>query len=146
MEIRIANENDLPQILELYSHVDTGEDESLNIDDARKIYDRMKSYPDYEIFAAERDGKIAGTFALAIMDNLAHGGKKSGLIEDVVVSHTLRGQGIGTKMMKFAIELCKEKSCYKVCLSSNIKRENTHRFYQKLGFKIHGYSFLIELE
>ena len=73
-------------------------------------------------------------------------GKKSGLIEDVAVSRELQGRGIGKQMMRFAIETCKKKSCYKVCLSSNLKRQNAHRFYEGLGFQIHGYSFLMELE
>ena len=80
------------------------------------------------------------------MDNLAHMGSKSGLIEDVVVSQALHGQGIGKQMIAFAIQTCKEKSCYKVCLSSNLKRKNAHKFYENIGFKIHGYSFLMELD
>ena len=80
------------------------------------------------------------------MDNLAHMGSKSGLIEDVVVSQTYQRQGIGQQMMRYAIETCKEKSCYKVCLSSNLRRENAHDFYDSIGFKKHGYSYLMELE
>ena len=34
--------------------------------------------------------------------------------------------------------------CYKMALSSNLKREAAHRFYDSLGFGRHGYSFLIE--
>jgi len=106
----------------------------------------MKSYPDYQVYVAEIDGEIVGTYALAIMDNLAHKGSKSGLIEDVVVSQAYQRQGIGRKMMEYAIETCKGKSCYKVLLSSNLKRENAHSFYNSLGFKKHGYSFTMELE
>lgn len=81
-----------------------------------------------------------GTFALA------HMGDKSGLIEDVVVRADMQGKGIGKKMMANAIDICKSKNCYKVALSSNIKRERSHRFYESLGFKRHGYSFYMELE
>jgi hypothetical protein len=42
--------------------------------------------------------------------------------------------------------LCAEKGCYKACLSSNIKREKAHEFYDGLGFKRHGISFMMELE
>ena len=80
------------------------------------------------------------------MDNLAHMGSKSALIEDVVVAHSQQRQGIGRQMMEYAIVLCKEKACYKACLSSNLKRQNAHLFYESLGFKKHGYSFLIDLE
>jgi hypothetical protein len=39
----------------------------------------------------------------------------------------------------------KEKGCYKMTLSSNLKRESAHAFYDSLGFKKHGFSFLVEL-
>lgn len=146
MKIRIAEEKDLPKILELYSQPAMDDKQVLEINEARTIFNKMKSYPDYHIYVAEMDDKIVGTFALAIMDNLAHMGSKSGLIEDVVVSQSLQDQGIGKQMMKYAIGLCKEKSCYKVCLSSNLKRQNAHKFYENIGFKIHGYSFLMELD
>ena len=145
MLIRIAEEKDLPEILELYLQVED-DDRILTIDEAKTIYNKMSSYPDYNIYVAESGGKIIGTFALAIMDNLAHMGAKSGLIEDVVVAKSFQGQGIGKQMMKRAIEICKEKSCYKACLSSNLKRHNAHKFYESIGFNIHGYSFTMELK
>ncbi|MCL2774968.1 MAG: bifunctional histidine phosphatase family protein/GNAT family N-acetyltransferase [Oscillospiraceae bacterium] len=145
--IRKATGNDLPDILDLYSQPDMDNGEILPLDKAEEIFAKMSTYPDYCVYVAEADGsKIVGTFTLAIMDNMAHMGSESGLIEDVVVSQEYQGKGIGTEMIKYALGICKTKSCYKVCLSSNVKRENAHKFYESLGFKIHGYSFLIELE
>jgi GNAT superfamily N-acetyltransferase len=145
MIIRIAEEKDLPEILALYLQVED-DGQILSIGEAKAIYNKMKKYPDYHIYVAEIDGKIVGTFALAIMDNLAHKGSKSGLIEDVVVAQPFQGRGIGKQMMSRAIEICREKSCYKACLSSNLKRHNAHKFYESIGFEIHGYSFLMELK
>jgi GNAT superfamily N-acetyltransferase len=48
------------------------------------------------------------------MDNLAHMGMPSGLIEDVVVKPEWQGKGIGKRMMQYALERCREYSCYKV--------------------------------
>jgi len=110
MIIRIAAEQDLPGILEVYAQPGMDGEQVLSVNDAKVIFDRMVSYPDYHVYVAEMDGKIVGTFALAIMDNLAHMGRKSGLIEDVAVSRTLQGQRIGREMMRFAIETCREKA------------------------------------
>jgi GNAT superfamily N-acetyltransferase len=99
--------------------------------------------PNYKIYGAKYNGKIVGTFSLAIMDNIAHLGKSSGLVEDVVVDKNMRSKGIGKKMMEYAIEICRNNNCYKMSLSSNIKRERAHNFYEKLGFEKHGYSFSI---
>lgn len=102
-------------------------------------------YPHYKLYAAVKGGEILGeTFALAVIDNLAHLGTFSGLIKDVVVRADRQGKGIGKKMMAFAMERCKEQGCYKVALSSNLKRVGAHRFYETLGFQCHGISFVVE--
>ena len=44
-----------------------------------------------------------------------------------------------------AIGLCREKGCYKLMLSSNLKRARAHAFYDSLGFERHGHSFRTEL-
>ena len=80
------------------------------------------------------------------MDNLGHLGAPSGIVEDVVVDPACHSRGIGQAMMRFAIERCRERQCYKLMLSSNAKRERAHAFYEALGFARHGYSFRIELE
>ena len=139
LDIREAVEADLPSILALYSEV--GDVQVLSTDQAHAIIERMKTYPDYHVYVATIEGAIVGTFALLIMDNLAHLGAPSGVVEDVVVSAERQGQGIGKQMMQFAMERCRERCCYKMALSSNLKRDAAHRFYDSLGFERHGYSF-----
>ena len=119
---------------------------SLSLEEAVTIYHRMLSYPNYKLYVALNGDTVIGTFALAVMDNLAKMGTPSGLIEDVVVKTEWQGKGVGTQMMNYAIKLCRENGCYKAALSSNLKRQKAHAFYEGLGFKKHGYSFLIELE
>jgi hypothetical protein len=46
-------------------------------------------------------------------------------------------------MMRFALDRCCEAGCYKMALSSNLRRPAAHRFYESLGFARHGYSFSI---
>lgn len=146
IEIRKATERDLPHILSLYSELDTDKEPVFPLDKALAIFDRIKNYPDYTIYVVTFNTEIIGVFSLLIMDNLAHAGAPSGIVEDVIVHGRWRGKGIGKKMMGFAMDRCKEKGCYKLSLSSNFKREDAHRFYETLGFQKHGYSFLIELK
>jgi GNAT superfamily N-acetyltransferase len=70
-------------------------------------------------------------------------GTPSAVVEDVVVDATHRGHGIGRAMMTHAVGVCRSKGCYKMALSSNLKREKAHAFYDSLGFERHGYSFRI---
>jgi len=145
MIIREATEQDLHSVLSLYEQLGMDDGNVLTPDDAKVIFRRMKSYPDYTLYVAVSDNDIIGAFSLLIMDNLAHEGAPSGIIEDVIVREDLRGLGIGSRMMNFAMHLCKKKGCYKLALSSNIQRESAHRFYEKLAFKKHGHSFVVDL-
>ena len=85
VDIREAKKDDLIDILNLYKQPDMDDGKVLSQEQAEKIFDRILSYPNYKVFVAIIDEKIIGTFALAVMDNLAHMGAPSGLIEDVVV-------------------------------------------------------------
>lgn len=145
LSIREAEEQDLLHILTLYRQPDMDGD-CLELEQAKNIFSKIKSYPDYQIYVAEMDGNIIGTYTLTVLDNLVHSGAKTGIIESVVVSKAFRGQGVGKAMMMHAVELCREKKCYKAMLSSGLKRSEAHRFYESLGFKIHGVSFLMNLQ
>ncbi|MFH0782832.1 MAG: GNAT family N-acetyltransferase [Pseudomonadota bacterium] len=142
--LREAREADLPAILSLYSQLGQDDGTVLSLGEARRIFDRLRSYPDYGIHVALADSKIIGTFALLIMDNLAHRGARSAILEDVVVDEGRRGKGVGKQMMAYAGDLCREKRCYKMVLNSNRHRVAAHRFYESLGYEKHGYSFAIQ--
>ncbi len=145
MEIRPARREDLAAILALYADLET-DGQVLDLPAAESIFARMQQYPNYTVYVAVAEGQIVGAFELLIMDNLAHVGAPSGIVEDVVVHPAWRGQGIGKQMMAFALEQCRQAGCYKLALSSNRKREAAHRFYEALGFQKHGYSFVACLE
>ena len=142
--VREATEADLASVLRLYAQPGLDDGEVLDEEEARSLYGRFRQYPNYRLFVAELDGAIVGTFALLIMDNLAHRGAPSGVVEDVVVAAEHQGGGIGRRMMEHARTLCREAGCYKMALSSNLKREPAHAFYRSLGFDQHGYSFRVQ--
>jgi GNAT superfamily N-acetyltransferase len=145
IKIRKATESDLPAILELYAQKDIDNDDVLSMEEAKETFSKFGLYPNYSLYVAEIDDKVIGTFELLIMDNLAHKSQPSGIVEDVVVDAEYQSQGIGHQMMEYAIDVCRKNGCYKMALSSSLKRERAHQFYENLGFEKHGFSFLIEL-
>ena len=144
--IREAKETDLGSILKLYADPDIDNGEVLDVSNAKKLFQKIESYPNYNVYIAIINNEIVGTFELLIMDNLAHLGTPSGIVEDVVVRSDFQGQGVGKKMMLVALDECRKNGCYKMTLSSNLKRERAHRFYESLGFEKHGYSFQIKFD
>lgn len=140
-----ATEADLPAILDLYSQPDLDDGLNPSMAQAKALFERIQHYPNYHLYVAESSSSVVGTFALLIMDNLLHLGRPSGIVEAVVVAPTCQGQGIGKAMMQFALEQCRQADCYKIALSTNLKRKNTHAFYESLGFTKHGFSYVIDL-
>ena len=144
MTVRKAMLADLPRLLDLYTLLDFDPPKKLSLEDARLRFLRYQQYPDYCVYVAESAGAIVGTFAQIMIDSVAHGGKPFGIVEDVVVSRDHQGEGVGKEMMQFAMARCHDKGCYKLMLSSHLKREQAHKFYESLGFEKHGFSFLIQ--
>ena len=77
------------------------------------------------------------------MHNLGHQGTPSGIVEEVVVDPELQRSGIGKAY---------DKLCYandvKTINAINyhylltLKEKNAHSFYESLGFKKHGFSYI----
>ncbi|MCB1786809.1 MAG: GNAT family N-acetyltransferase [Chromatiaceae bacterium] len=141
---RAAAADDLPAILTLLAQPDMDDGRVLGLAEARRLYERLAQNPDLRLSVAERDGRIVGTFTLLILRTLGHAGTPSGVIEDIVVAGAARQQGVGAAMIAEALRLCREQGCYKLALSSNLRRDGAHAFYDRLGFERHGYSFVID--
>lgn len=139
LNVRTATIDDLPMILHLIADDFLGRQRETITDPVSENYIKafleIEADPDNELFVAEFDGAIVGTFQLTYTPSLSfHGGKRS-TVESVRVDEHLRGQGIGEKMMRFAIERAKEKGCVSMQLTSHNDRTAAHRFYERLGFK-----------
>ena len=143
LSIREAQESDLPAVLELYEDPEVDDGYRMPEEKALGIFRKMGEYPYLKLFVAELDGRVVGTYELLVMDNLAHDGAPSAVVEDVVVAAGQRGRGIGRAMMAHALEVCRLQGCYKVSLSSAQFREAAHRFYDGLGFKRYGQAFVV---
>lgn len=142
---REAERADLDAILRIYAQPAFDDGEVLSRTEAERGFERMARYPDYRLYVATEAGRVVGTFALLIMDNLGHRGAPSAVIEDLAVDPAAQGRGIGRRMMQHALERAAAKGCYKAVLSSDLARDRAHRFYESLGFERHGHSYRIRL-
>lgn len=145
ISIREAGPQDAAAIRTLYAQPDYDNGRVLDESATAKILEKCASYPYYKFFIAEVDGATFGVYALLIMDNLGHMGSPSAIVEGVAVAPDAQGKGIGAAMMQNAMAEAAQHGCYKLALSSNIKRRRAHEFYEKLGFAQHGVSFSIAL-
>jgi GNAT superfamily N-acetyltransferase len=92
-----------------------------------------------------KDGKkTVGRAFLYLIKNDLHK-KPYGLLEDVYVDENYRKQGLGGQLVKAVITEAKKQKCYKLLATSRMERESVHKYYEKFGFKKHGFEFRLEM-
>ena len=143
--IRIACAADVAALLSLYKLLEVVAEPAVPLERARALFSELESNPNHRLYVAELGAAIVGTFSLIFIPGLSHSARDSCVVEDVVVARELQGRGIGKEMMHFAMAACVARHCYKLVLSSHVQRERAHRFYEGLGFRKHGYSYLLDL-
>lgn len=135
---RTAGPDDLPFIIGLIveDSVVVTEDraEDAMDEDYRAALAAIDADPNEEMWIVERDSIAVGCFQLSFLPGLMRRGMWRGQIEVVHVSADARNLGIGSEMMRWALARCREKGCGMVQLTSNKKRTDAHRFYERLGF------------
>jgi GNAT superfamily N-acetyltransferase len=94
----------------------------------------ISASPAQRIVVAERGGEVVGTIQISAIPGLVGFGMRRGQLENVHVRADMRGRGIGSQMVRWAIERCREMGCGVVQLTSNKRRTDAHRFYARLGF------------
>jgi GNAT superfamily N-acetyltransferase len=118
---------------ELGGHSDTTAPEAFG--DYLTAFEHVTSSRDQTLYVAEREGEVVGTFLTMIVTSLVGRGSSSMIIEAVQTRGDMRGQGIGTLMIEFAIAEAIRRDLRLVQLTSNASRKDAHRFYERLGFK-----------
>ncbi|GAA4954394.1 hypothetical protein GCM10023314_30040 [Algibacter agarivorans] len=83
------------------------------------------------LFLAEVNDEIIGTLSL-VFNKIPSGDKV--WIEDVVIDKSVRGKGLGKRLILFAIDYIKSKNIDKINLTSSPERVAANNLYQNLGF------------
>ena len=63
----------------------------------------------------------------------------------VVVTESARGTGVGKMLLGRAEELARKRGCFRMSLVTAGWREDTHRFYERLGWDDYGNWFVKSL-
>lgn len=138
--IREATEADLPRLIELLSQLsphDPGrEDLTEPLPFAYHLMlRRILEAPGEHLYVLELRKRIVGTVALSVTPNLTHKGAPYAIIENMIVDAKQRSKGYGELLIRHAIAEARRSGCHKVSLTSNKRRTDAHRFYERLGFE-----------
>jgi GNAT superfamily N-acetyltransferase len=94
---------------------------------------------------AEADGKVIGSLQITYIPSVARLGMWRGQIEGVRIATARRGEGLGHKMLEWAIAQCRQRGCKIVQLTMDKTRADSRRFYESLGFKASHDGFKMDL-
>jgi GNAT superfamily N-acetyltransferase len=86
-----------------------------------------------KVLVAELDGRAIGCLSTSTMTVL-HRPAPVGRISMMVIAEDLRGQGIGAKLVAAAERTLRDKGCQLVEVTSNLRRTDAHRFWERIGY------------
>ena len=149
LKYRQAKQRDLSALITLLSADALGstrEDASLPLNKAYlRAFDSIEADNNNELIVVEKDAILVGMIQLTFIPYLSHTGSWRCLIEGVRVARDYRNNGIGTELIKWAIERARERRCTIVQLTSDKQRNDAIRFYQELGFAASHEGFKLKL-
>lgn len=106
----------------------------------RRILTKFAPPPAFIKFVATDDEKVIGTTVLRIDP------RNNGHINEMHVTDAYRNNGIGTALVKHAIEAARAEKIDKIMLGTEINNRPAIRVYEKCGFRIVGESVNMELD
>ena len=86
------------------------------------------------LIVAEEGGAVIGCLQLVLVPGLSRQGMTQAQIAAVRVRRDRRGVGIGTALVRHAIDVARSEGCRLVGLTTHASRTDAHRFYERLGF------------
>lgn len=136
---RLATRQDLLSIVRMLADDDLGSQREQVKNPLSESYysafEQIKKDPNHELIVAERNGEVIGTLHMMFLPSVSFQGGLRAQIESVRVDKRFQSQGIGSEMMKWAMERAKQRGAHLVQLTTHHSRVDAHRFYQRLGFE-----------
>jgi ribosomal protein S18 acetylase RimI-like enzyme len=99
-----------------------------------QAFEAIERDPNNRLVVVEDGGAVIGCLQLTYIPGLSYQGGLRMLIEGVRVHESRRGQGVGRRMIQWAIEQAQARGCRLVQLTTNKARTDAKRFYEGLGF------------
>lgn len=136
MQFREAVHDDLPAIVALLADDILGKArDSAVVDDAyERAFKDLTADPRNQLIVADDGGEIVAVLQVTYIPGLGRHGAERALVESVRVRADRRGQGLGATLMTWVADRARERGCALVQLTTDKRRPDARRFYERLGF------------
>jgi N-acetylglutamate synthase-like GNAT family acetyltransferase len=128
--IREAETGDRKSIQRLYEILCPNEQINVLAERIDQIKEDLNNY----LFVYEEDSQILGTVFITICLDVMFGFQPYAVLENIIVQDSVRGRGIGKKLLEHIEHECRKLHCTKIMLLSNINRIEAHEFFEKNGY------------
>jgi GNAT superfamily N-acetyltransferase len=140
MKFRKATKEDIPQIVKMIADDELGElreDYKDPLPSAYyKAFDNIDNDHNQELIVIQdSDSSIIGTLQLSFIQYLTYKGGIRAQIEAVRIRKDKRGKRLGETLFKWAIQRAKDRDAHLIQLTTDKKRPDALKFYERLGFK-----------
>jgi GNAT superfamily N-acetyltransferase len=137
--LRRARRGDVPAIVALLAEDELGTggdgpDGDGGLEPYLRAFEAVDADPAHLLVVAEAGGEVVGTLQLSVLPSLPHRGALRAQLEGVHVRAGHRGGGLGGALVGWAVEEARRRGCAQVQLTSQKRRVDAHRFYERLGF------------
>jgi len=100
-----------------------------------RAFQAIQLDPNNELIVACKDEKIVGVQQITFTPYFVRQGSWRATIEGVRIASSERNQGVGRRLIEWAIQRAEERKCQLIQLTTDKDRPEALRFYKKLGFK-----------
>ena len=136
---RQATIDDLRAVIALFAddaiggHGDTTDSSALPLYES--AFAAIEASPNDLLFVGVLRDEVVATAQVTFITSLTGRGTKRMAIEAVQTRANMRGKGIGAKLIQHCLDVARDRDIALVQLTSNAKRQDAHRFYERLGFE-----------
>lgn len=136
---RSAYREDLPDIVRMLADDELAKSRETTSGDSVHVYEAAFEAIDRDdnnhLIVGLVENQVAAALQLTFIPNLTYAGGWRAQIEGVRVDRSLRGGGIGHKLMEYAVDRAKGRRCAIVQLTTDKRRPEVVEFYESLGFR-----------
>ena len=106
---------------------------------------RLSASPLDRILVADDPG--AGVVGLLVLHvaALLHHAHDIAIIMALVVDESRRGGGVGAALVDAAATIARDRGCDRLMVTTNVRRADAHRFYERLQFELTGRRYVLTL-
>jgi N-acetylglutamate synthase-like GNAT family acetyltransferase len=131
VKVRTAKPEDAAAIEALYKVLVPG-DKNIKVE-PRRLAD-LEADPNHRLLVLEVDGLVCGTAMLTFSLDAMYGFQPFGTIENIIVSPSHHGKGLGKMLMSAIEDEARNAKCTKLMLLSSVSRSEAHAFFSAIGF------------